>query len=109
MFTFLGGVHFEGKRHIMFVSQPNKNNCKCTCYCAEIYQVISEQIHYQYFYGLSLFLWRAFILSTLTNWNHQPYIWHNFILVYQIKVIKILVLLQEIFMLFFASFFPKGS
>ena len=58
---------------------------------------------------VSQFLFRAFLLRTLTSLNHQPYLWNNFILVYQMKFIRILSLLKRIFALFFASLFSMDS
>ena len=40
-----------GKRNDMFVSWHNNYYWKCTNYCAEIFQVISEQVKYKYFSG----------------------------------------------------------
>ena len=48
-----------------------------------------------------------FRLNTLTSWNHQPYIRHNLIIIYQMKVIRILALLQHIFLLLYTSLFRK--
>ena len=31
---------------------------------------------------VSTFLWRVFRLVPLISWNHQPYIWNNFIVIY---------------------------
>ena len=39
---------------------------------------------------VSQFIWRELHLSTLTNWNHPPYLWHIFILIYLMKFIRII-------------------
>ena len=46
------------------------------------------------------FSWRALHLWTVTNWIHTPYLWHYFIIIYIMKVIRILALLQHIFVVF---------
>ena len=43
------------------------------------------------------FIWRSLRLITLINWNHQPHLWQNFILIYMVKVLRILELMQHIF------------
>ena len=58
---------------------------------------------------VSPFLWRMLRLGTSTDWNHQPYLWNNLILIYLIKVISIIELLQHIFILFFKSLSQKVS
>ena len=47
----LGKKHCEGKQHDIFVSQHNNFDCKRSRDYAEICQVLSEQVHSQYFYG----------------------------------------------------------
>ena len=56
---------------------------------------------------VSTFLCREFRFSTLTNWNHPPYLWQNFIIIYPMKVIRMLALLRHIFVLFFNFFLQK--
>ena len=51
---------------------------------------------------VSLFQSRDLRLITLTNWNYPTYLWQNFILIYLMKVIRMLSLLQQIFVLFFS-------
>ena len=63
-----------------------------------------NKLTYNNYLVVSQFIWREFRLSTLTNWNHPPYLWHNFILVYTIKLIRMLALLWHIFVLFFNLF-----
>ena len=45
---------------------------------------------------VSLFLWRELCLITLKNWIHPPYLRHNFILVYIMKLIRIAIILRII-------------
>ena len=52
---------------------------------------------------VSQFLWRVLRLINLTNWGHQLYPWHNFILVYHIKVVAI----NYIFSLIWICYGPK--
>ena len=47
----LGENKLSGKRHDMFVSWQNKFDWKCIHNYAEKYQVLSEQVHSQYFSG----------------------------------------------------------
>ena len=47
----LGGNNCAGKIHDIFVNRHNKFYCKCTCAYAERCQVLSEQVHSQYFSG----------------------------------------------------------
>ena len=47
----------------------------------------------------SNFLRMALRLIYLTNLTHKPYLWYNFILIYQMKVINITALMQRIFFL----------
>ena len=49
MFTSLGKNYCEGNQNEMFVNKKNKYNCKQTLDYAEISQVLSEQVHSQYF------------------------------------------------------------
>ena len=57
---------------------------------------------------VSPFKWRELHLSTFKNWNHSPYPWKIFILVYLMKVIRMLTLLRHIFIFFFNLFLQKG-
>ena len=50
---------------------------------------------------VSTFLWKESRLRTLTNWNHPQYLWPNFILMYPMKLISMLSLMQYIFVFFF--------
>ena len=43
--------HFSGKRHGVFVSRQNKLDWKSTCDDEERCQILSEQVHLQYFSG----------------------------------------------------------
>ena len=54
------------------------------------------------------FMWREFSLINLTNWNHPPYLLHNFILTYLMRVIRMLALLRHILVLLFNFFLQKG-
>ena len=56
---------------------------------------------------VNMFLCRELRFSTLTNWNHPPYLWHNFIIIYLMKVIRMLALLRHIFVLFLNFFLQK--
>ena len=58
---------------------------------------------------VSPFIWITLSLSNLLNLNHQPHLWHNFILIYMEKVITMLALLQHIFVLLFYSFLQNVS
>ena len=57
---------------------------------------------------VSLFLWRELRLITLTNLNHSPCLWHNFILIYMMKVMVMLSLPRHIFVFFF-NFLRKNK
>ena len=53
---------------------------------------------------VSPFILGKFRLSTWTNWNHPLYLWHNFILAYLLKVVRMLALLRQISPFFFNYF-----
>ena len=57
---------------------------------------------------VSKFLLRELRLGTLINWNHPPYIWQFFILIYLMKAIRMLELRWHMFIFFFNLFLQKG-
>ena len=96
-------------------------NSICFCWVDTIrlteneYMIIQKNVRYLMnkfthiaYLVASPFLWRELHFSILTNWNHPPYLWYNLILIYLIKVIVILALMQHIFILLFDSFLQKG-
>ena len=52
-----------GKRYDMFVSQHNKLDCKYTRYFEESFQVISENVHSQYFSGCESIYMEVIVLE----------------------------------------------
>ena len=70
------------------------------------HMIIQKDVRYlvkQFTHNTSLvvspFLWSDLRLSTLTNWNHSLYQWHNFIVSYLIKYIIMISLLRHILLL----------
>ena len=57
---------------------------------------------------VSPFLFRELRLRNLINWNHPPYLCHNLIFIYLMKVIRILALLRHIFLFFFNIFLQNN-
>ena len=55
----------------------------------------------------SPFLWRELHLIYLTNRNHSPHLWNNFICMYLMKVISMLALLRHKILSFFNFFLQK--
>ena len=96
--------HCSSKWHDMFVSWHNNHDYKCTHDYSEICQVLSEQVHSQYFSGCKSISMERISIDYFKNWNHPPYLWHNFILVCLIKLIRILALLWNIFIFLFNLF-----
>ena len=56
---------------------------------------------------VSTFIWRGMRLYNLTNWNHPTYLWHDFVIIYLMKMIRVLALLWHILILFFNLFLQK--
>ena len=82
----------------MFLCKQNKFDC----------QVLSEQVHSNNSLVLSPSIWRELRLNTLTNWKHPPYLWHNFNLIYLMKVVSMIALPWHIFVFFLNLFLQKG-
>ena len=100
MLTFnLLHVYIIGK----IILQVNSMTCLCvnTIITTGYSHVITQKNVWQWvkkfniiiYIFVSPCIWRGLRSSTLINWNHKPYLWHNLILIYQMKVINIIALL----------------
>ena len=98
-----------GKPHAMFVSQHNKFNCKCKRDYKEICQLLSEQVHSPYVSDFNSSYMDDIEIENFNKLKPSTYIWHNFILICQIKLISMIALLRHIFVSFFNAFLQKGS
>ena len=56
--------------------------------------VQSEEVALQYFYGYKSISIEGISRDQKKIWNHPPYQWQNLILIYLMKMIKMLALLQ---------------
>ena len=82
---------------------------------SNLHVILQKYVRYlvnKYTHDISLvlgsFLLRKLRFITLTNWNNPPYLWHNFILSYPMKVIRMLAQMQQIFV-FFYNFFLQNK
>ena len=91
----------------MFVIQQNSFDCKLTRDYAERCQVLSEQVHQQYFYVCKSISMEVFVLEHLNKLQPFTIPMANFIIVYLMKGIRMPELLQHIFVLFFYLFLQK--
>ena len=83
---------------------------------ANVHMIIHKDVRYlvtkfthNTYLVVSPFLWREFCLRTLTKWNHPINPWHNFILVYLMKLVSMIALMQHIFLLFFNFSYKRND
>ena len=97
-----------GKQHDMFVSWQNEFDWNTHLIMQKYVRYLVKKSTHNNSLVFSSFLWRDFLLSTLTYWNHQPDLCHNLVLVYLIKLIRILALMQHI-LVSFINFFLQNK
>ena len=102
----IGKNHFADQWHYMFVSWHNKFEWNKHVIIQKDVRYLVNKFTHNTSLVVSPFLWTELLLITSIFFNNTPYLWHNFIIIYLIKVIRILALLRQIF-LFFLKFFLK--
>ena len=90
--------NWAGKLNGMFVLQHNDIGWKCTRDYAEILQVLNEQVHSQYFSSCESISIEVVTLEHSEKLKPSTIIIANFILVYLMKVIRVLAIIRYIFL-----------
>ena len=105
----LGKTYCADKTYDIFVSRHNNYDWNAYIMIQSDVRFLVNKFTFNTSLVVSQFLYSLLHLSILTSLNHQPYIWHNLIIICQIKLTIILALLKYIFVFFFTSLFQTVS
>ena len=93
----------------MFVIRHNKFDWNAHVIMQIYFRYLVNKFTHNTSLVVIIFLFRELRLSTLTNWDHPPYLWQNSILIFLMKVIRMLALLWHIFVFFFDFFLQNKN